>query len=58
MKKRPKIKMKGGAEWDTLTNAKGFYCYLARPGVSASIKKGYNKRFRQTGKVNASIEEE
>ena len=58
MKKRPKIKMKGGAEWDALTDAKGFYCYLSRPGVSASIKKGYNKRFRKQGKLNGCIEEE
>ena len=58
MKKRPKIKMKGGAEWDALTSAKRFYCYLTRPGVSASIKKGYNKRFRKQGKMNGCIEEE
>jgi len=50
--------MKGGGEWDALTDAKGFYCYLARPGVSASIKKGYNKRFRKQGKINGCIEEE
>lgn len=58
MKKRPKIKMKGGAEWDALTPARKWYCYLTRPGVTKSIKKGYNKRFRQKGKVNGCIEEE
>lgn len=58
MKKRPKIKMKGGAEWDALTSARKWYCYLTKPGVAKSIKKGYNKRFRKQGKVNGCIEEE
>ena len=58
MKKRPKIKMKGGAEWDALTSARNWYCYLTKPGVTKSIKKGYNKRFRKQGKLNGCIEEE
>ncbi len=56
--KKERIPLKGGAEYDALTKAHGFYCYLTKPGVTKSIKKGYNKRFRQKGKVNGSIEEE
>ena len=54
MKKSPKIKMKGGAEYDALTSANQFYCYLARSGVAKSIKRGYNKRFRKEGKNEAN----
>jgi len=50
MKKNKKIPLKGGAEWDALTNAKKLYCYLKKSGVAKSIKRGYNKRFRQEGK--------
>jgi len=50
MKKNPKIKMKGGAEWDALTSARKYYCYLANSGVAKKIKRGYNKRFRKDGK--------
>jgi hypothetical protein len=56
--KKERIPLKGGAEYDALTKARKFYCYLTKPGVEKSIKKGYNKRFRQKGKVNGSIEEE
>jgi hypothetical protein len=56
--KKERIPLKGGAEYDALTKARKFYCYLTKPGVAKSIKKGYNKRFRQKGKVNGSIEEE
>lgn len=52
MKKNPKIKMKGGAEWDALTSARKYYCYLANSGVAKKIKRGYNKRFRKEGKIN------
>lgn len=50
MKKKPKIPMKGGAEWDALTPARKYYCYLTRSGVAKKIKRGYNKRFRKQGK--------
>lgn len=56
--KKERIPLKGGAEWDALTHARKYYCYLSKPGVAKSIKKGYNKRFRKKGKVNGSIEEE
>lgn len=56
--KKERIPLKGGAEYDALTKARKYYCYLTKPGVTKSIKKGYNKRFRQKGKVNGSIEEE
>lgn len=57
-KKKERIPLKGGSEWDALTSARKYYCYLTRAGVAKSIKKKYNKRFRQKGKVNGSIEEE
>jgi len=57
MKKNPKIKMTSGEEFDALTNAKQFYMYLTKAGVSASIKKGYNKRFRKEGKKECDIVE-
>ena len=50
MRKNKRIPLKGGAEWDALTNAKKLYCYLKKSGVAKSIKRGYNKRFRQEGK--------
>jgi len=50
MKKRPKIKFKSSGEWDALTSAKKFYCYLTKPGISKRIKRIYNKRFRKLGK--------
>ena len=56
--KKERIPLKGGAEWDALTYARKWYCYLTKPGVAKSIKKGYNKRFRKKGKLNGSIEEE
>lgn len=56
--KKERIPLKGGAEWDALTDARKWYCYLTKAGVTKSIKKGYNKRFRKKGKVNGSIEEE
>jgi hypothetical protein len=52
MKKKERIKLKGGAEWDALTPARKWYKYLTSPGVTASIKKGYNKRFRKNGKID------
>lgn len=58
MNKKPRIKLKGGAEYDALTSARRWYKYLTSPGVTKSIKRGYNKRFRKEGKMNGSIEEE
>ena len=49
--------MKGGAEWDALTRARGFYCYLSHSKVVKKIKRGYNKRFRQEGKKDCGIVE-
>ena len=48
-----RIKMRGGDEYDALTSARKFYCYLARSGVAKKIKRGYNKRFRKVGKQEA-----
>ena len=56
--KKERIPLKGADEFNALTKWRGVYCYLTKPGVTKSIKKGYNKRFRQKGKVNGSIEEE
>jgi len=42
--------MKGGAEYDALTSARKYYCYLTKSGVAKSIKRGYNKRFRRHNK--------
>ena len=47
--KKKRIPMKG-EEWDALTKARKYYCYLTRSGVAKKIKRGYNKRFRKEGK--------
>ena len=49
-KKKPKIPMKGGDEFDALTTARKYYVYLTRSGVAKKIKKKYNKRFRRVQK--------
>ena len=49
-KKKERIPMKGGDEFDALTSARKFYVYLTRSGVAKAIKKKYNKRFRKTQK--------
>ena len=46
-KKKERIPMKGGDEFDALTSARQFYVYLTRSGVAKAIKKKYNKRFRR-----------
>ena len=51
MAKRERIPLKGGAEYDALTKARKWYVYLTKSGVAKSIKKGYNKRFRKSGKA-------
>ena len=48
-----RIPLKSGDEYDALTPARKFYCYLARSGVAKKIKRGYNKRFRKEGKREA-----
>ena len=48
-----RIKLRGGDEYDALTPARKFYCYLSRSGVAKKIKRGYNKRFRKEGKREA-----
>ena len=52
MKKKDIIRLIGVGEWDALTPARKWYKYLTSPGVTASIKKGYNKRFRKNGKID------
>ena len=57
--KKERIPLKGGDEHDALTPARKWYKYLTRAGVAKNIKRKYNKRFRQQGKLdNGSIEEE
>jgi len=46
-KKKPKIPLKGGDEYDALTSARKYYVYLSRSGVVKKIKRAYNKRFRR-----------
>lgn len=53
MKKNPRIPLKSGDEYDALTSARKFYCYLANSGVAKKIKRKYNKRFRKVGKDEA-----
>jgi hypothetical protein len=49
-KKKERIPLKGGAEYDALTKARHWYVYLTKSGVVKKIKKQYNKRFRKHGK--------
>lgn len=49
-KKKERIPLKGGAEFDALTPARKYYVYLSNSRVAKSIKRGYNKRFRRKGK--------
>lgn len=41
-------KMRGAEEYDAFTRWRRWYCYLARPGVVAKVKRGANKRERAT----------
>jgi len=50
-----KQQLKGSSEWDVLYG-RAHYCYLNRPGVAKSIKKGMNKRERQEAKDIALAE--
>jgi hypothetical protein len=49
--KKLRIKLKGVAEFDALTSARKYYCYLTKSGVAKKIKRGYNKRFRKEVKL-------
>ena len=49
-KKKPKIKLKGGAEWDVFTSWRNQLCYLDNSKIVKKIKRQYNKRFRKDGK--------
>ena len=39
--------LKGGDEYDLVSNWRKLYCYLQRAGVAKSIKKKMNKRARK-----------
>jgi hypothetical protein len=56
-KKNPKIRMRSGGEYDALTKARQFYCYLDNSKVVKKIKRGYNKRFRKEGKKESKNDE-
>jgi hypothetical protein len=43
-----KVPLKGGDEFDALTKARKFYSF--KRGVLKKIKRGYNKRFRQSSR--------
>ena len=47
MKKKERIPLKGGAEYDALTPARKWYKYLTHSGVVKGIKRQYNKRLRK-----------
>lgn len=49
-KKKERIPMKGGHEFDALTTARKYYVYLTRSGVAKKIKQQYNRRFRKKQK--------
>ena len=50
-KKKERIPLKGGDEYDALTKARKWYKYLSKSKVVKKIKKQYNKRFRKDGKA-------
>lgn len=43
-----KRRMRSADEYDAFTRWRKWYCYLARPGVVAKIKRGANQRERAT----------
>ena len=45
-----KQKLKGGDEYDAVSNWRKLMCYMQRSGVTKSIKKKMNKRARQDAK--------
>jgi len=54
--RKPELPMKSGAEHDALTRWRRFLNW--RPGVRASIKRGYNKRVRREEKQVMRLSEE
>ena len=58
-KKKDRIPLKNGYEYDALTKARKWYKYLDKSKVVKKIKKQYNKRFRKHGKeqIKSSSEE-
>ena len=50
MSKKKRIPLKGGDEFDALTDNGRIYSYLFRSGVLKRIKQQYNKRFRKVEK--------
>ena len=55
--KKERIPLKGGDEWDALSKRSRKLLGWGR-GKLKKIKRRYNKRFRQKGKLNGCIEEE
>ena len=51
-----KIAMKSGDEYDVLTRARKMYLYTKRAGVCKSVKRRYNRRFRQVEKTETKKE--
>ncbi len=49
--------MSGGDEWDALSK-KSRKLFSWSRGTLKKIKRKYNKRFRQKGKLNGNIEKE
>jgi hypothetical protein len=49
-KKKERIPLRGGNEFDALTTARKYYVYLTRSGVAKKIKQQYNRRFRKKQK--------
>jgi len=50
--------MRSGGEYDALTSARRWYCYLKRPGVAKAVKKAFNKRRRRIAKQIVTTEAE
>tara|TARA_B100000902_G_scaffold129806_1_gene128888 strand:+ start:363 stop:536 length:174 start_codon:yes stop_codon:yes gene_type:complete len=57
LKKKERIPMSGGDEWDALSK-KSRKLFSWSRGTLKKIKRKYNKRFRQKGKLNGNIEKE
>ena len=50
--------LKGGEEYDVVSNWRKLYCYLHRAGVAKSIKKKMNKRARRDAKHKMYMKED
>jgi len=55
-KKKERIPLKGGHEFDALTKARKYYAYLTRSGTVKKIKQQYNKRLRKKQKQDIQKE--